>query len=226
MFFLLGLAAMLMWLGSQVMAFFFARHVQGDPQILHDVLPVALFGMVLMSVLGALRVEGVHFTAAEVDFLFSGPFSRRQLLLYKLSSGMLAWLFTALVFSMMLMCYASLWIAAFLGLFLTMAFMQLLSTALVLAGQALAQKVYSRARKIVLLAIIAVAVIAGACWVPTFFEQGIVETAHRVRQSAAWFWLMLPLEPFVRTISAEKIVPDLIGWRWQRRPSIWVFWRQ
>ena len=212
-FFLLGLAAVLMWLGPQVMmALVNAGQPRVDQQVLRDVLPLGMLGMVLMSILGATRVEGIHFTAAEVDFLFSGPFSRRQLLVYKLSSGVLAWLFGSLLFSIMLMRYANHWVAAFVGLFLAMAFMQLLTTAIVLAGQSLAEKFYTGARKIALAAVIGLAAIAVAWWLPALFERGFLETAHSVRQSAAWFWLMLPLEPFVRTIAAERIAPDMIGW--------------
>ncbi|MGD0517196.1 MAG: putative ABC exporter domain-containing protein, partial [Thermoguttaceae bacterium] len=87
-FFMLGLGTLLLWLGPQVMVMFVAGHApRVDPQMLRDVLPLVLFGVSLMAVLSAARMEGIHFTAAEVDFLFSGPFSRRQLLFYKLSSG-------------------------------------------------------------------------------------------------------------------------------------------
>jgi hypothetical protein len=194
------------------MMFFVAGNVRSDPQVLRDALPLLLLGLMLMSVLGAARVEGVNFTAAEVDFLFSGPFSRRQLLLYKLSSGLFSSLFASLFFSIILMRYASHWLGAFLGFYLIMVFNQLLSTALVLASQALSQRMYTRTRKAVLLIILGLAIIFAARWLPTFFDRGFQEVAHRVRESAAWFWLLMPLEPFVRTITAEKIVPDLIGW--------------
>ena len=83
-FFLLGLGAMLMWLGPQVMVFFVAGHAPVDPQVLRDVLPLVLLGLLLMSMLGAARMEGIHFTAAEVDFLFSGPFYAPATAVYKL----------------------------------------------------------------------------------------------------------------------------------------------
>jgi hypothetical protein len=212
-FFMLGLGTLLLWLGPQVMVMFVAGHApRVDPQMLRDVLPLVLFGVSLMAVLSAARMEGIHFTAAEVDFLFSGPFSRRQLLFYKLSSGMVASLFVALIFSMMLMRYASLWAAAFLGAFLTLVFIHLLTTALVLAGQALAQRMYTRARKAMMFVVLGAAIIFAARWLPAFFNRGFQEAAHGLCNSAVWFWLAMPLEPFVRTITAEKIMPDLIGW--------------
>jgi hypothetical protein len=211
-FFLLGLGAMLMWLGPQVMMLFGARHETVDLQALRDILPLVLLGLVLMSMLGATRVEGIHFTAAEVDFLFSGPFTRRQLLVYKLSSGVFAALFTALFFSIMLMRFASLWIAVFLGFFLTMVFMHLLTTALVLAGQSLAERIYTRTRKAMMFIILGFAVLVAARLLPAFLDKGFQEAASGMRGSAVWFWLTMPLEPFVRAISATRIFPDLIGW--------------
>ncbi|MGD0655880.1 MAG: putative ABC exporter domain-containing protein [Thermoguttaceae bacterium] len=212
-FFILGLGTLLLWIGPQFMIFFVAGHApHADLQVLRDVLPLALFGLSLMAVLSAARMEGIHFTAAEVDFLFSGPFSRRQLLFYKLSSGIVASLFVALIFSMMLMRYASLWTAAFLGAFLTIVFIQLLTTALVLAGQTLAQRMYTRARKAMMFVVLALAVIFAARWLFAFFDRGFHEAARGLLNSAVWFWLVMPLEPFVRTITAEKIMPDLIGW--------------
>ncbi len=146
-FFLLGLGVMLLWLGPQIMVFFVAHRTPMDAQVLHDVLPLVLLGLLLMSMLGSARMEGIHFTAAEVDFLFSGPFSRRQLLLYKLTSGVLAAFFTAMFFSIMMLRFAHLLTAVFLGFFLTMVFVHLLTTALVLAGQSLSERMYTRAQK-------------------------------------------------------------------------------
>jgi hypothetical protein len=99
-----------------------------------------------------------------------------------------------------------------LGAFLTLVFIHLLTTTLVLAGQALAQRMYTRARKAMMLVILALAVIFAARWLPVFFNRGFQEAAHGLLNSAVWFWLVMPLEPFVRTITAEKIMPDLIGW--------------
>ena len=54
---------------------------------LGSVVPAALLGLLLMALFTATRQEGIVFSPAEVDFLFSGPFTRRQLLFYKLFAG-------------------------------------------------------------------------------------------------------------------------------------------
>jgi hypothetical protein len=213
LFFILGLGMMLLWLGPQIAIAIAAPKARPtDAQALRDVLPLALLGFLLMSLLGASRTAGIHFTAAEVDFLFPGPFSRRQLLVYKLFSGAMGALFAALVFSVMLLRSASLWPAALIGSFLALIFMQLFSTAIVLAGQSLNERLYTRARKIVLYVVLGTAAIFAVNWCPTIFERGFQEAGRGLRGSAVWFWIVLPLEPFARTIAAERYVPDLIGW--------------
>ena len=210
-FFLFGLGAFLLWIGPQFLLLFI-QHGQSDPEVLRDVLPVGLFGLSLMAFLGGSRQEGICFTPAEVDFLFSGPFTRRNLLLYKLASGIVGSLFGALFISFVLMRYASHWLAAFVGAFLALVFVQFLTTLLVLIGQTMAQQIYTLARKAVLLVFFGLVIVIAARGLPTFFDRGFVEAAHVLRVSTFGYWLFLPLEPLVRTIVAERIFPDFIGW--------------
>ena len=46
--------------------------------------PLLLFAYCALTVLFASAEHGISFTPAEVQFLFSGPFSRRQVLAYKI----------------------------------------------------------------------------------------------------------------------------------------------
>src|SRR5437016_4012844 len=51
--------------------------------------PLLLFAYCALTVLFASAEQGVSFTPAEVQFLFSGPFSRRQVLAYKIAGNAL-----------------------------------------------------------------------------------------------------------------------------------------
>jgi hypothetical protein len=190
----------------------FIQRAPADPNTLHDVLPLGLLGLALMSLLGGTRQEGICFMPAEVDFLFPGPFTRRNLLLYKLTTGLTGTLFLSFFSSFMLMRFGSSWIAIFVGAFLAIVFVQFLTTLLVLFCQTMAQQAYTIARKAVLLAILGLLAAIAARWLPTAMDRSFVEAAHGLRESDLGRWLLLPLEPFVRTMTAERLFPDLIGW--------------
>ena len=76
----------------------------------------------------------ISFTPAEVDFLFPAPFHRRELLIYKLAKLFMGAVFMALFFSMSVLIYLNTWLAAFVGIFLTLAFTQLLALTVALVG--------------------------------------------------------------------------------------------
>src|SRR5579885_791965 len=75
-------------LGSVVVMTFVIRYVPETSRLAGSAgpyVPLLLLALFLQSVLG--RKSGaalLHFTPPEVEFLFAGPFHRRQLLLYKL----------------------------------------------------------------------------------------------------------------------------------------------
>lgn len=211
LFFLLGLAALALLIGPSLVAAAVGR-THHNPELLRNVLPAALLAFTLMSLLTGTREEGIRFSAAEVDFLFSGPFSRRQLLYYKLASGAGGSLLVSLFISVALLQYGSSWLAAFIGTCLAVNFMQLLTVGLALAGQRLGQSLYTRVRKLAVLAIVVLLVVLAARWLPVAMDQGPVEAVRRLRSSTAGFWLLAPLEPFSRAITAHRLLPDLLGW--------------
>ena len=90
----------------------------------------------------------ISFTPAEVDFLFPAPFHRRELLIYKLVKLFIGSVFMALFFSMSCLLYLNSWLSAFVGIFLTLVFTQLLALAVALAGQIVAEHAYTLTRKI------------------------------------------------------------------------------
>jgi hypothetical protein len=210
-FFVLGVGTIMLCVGPQVLLLFLKREPV-DPNTLRDVVPVGLLVMSLMALLGGTRQEGICFTPAEVDILFPGPFTRRHLLLFKLAGGLGGTLFASVFTSIMMMRYVNSWIATFVGLFLAVVFVQLLTTLLVLFCQTMAQQAYTVARKVVLFSILGLLGAIAVRWAPTMMSGGFVEAAHGLRESEVGRWLLLLFEPFVRTIAAERVIPDLVGW--------------
>lgn len=71
----------------------------------------------------------LHFKPAEVDFLFSGPYTRRQIISYKLAGLATGAIFMALILSLSLLPFLHLWATAFVGFFLASYFVMLFGTA-------------------------------------------------------------------------------------------------
>ena len=58
---------------------------------------LGLFGFCVLNLILASDERAVYFAPAEIEFLFSGPFRRRQLLLYKMVSGLFSSVLVALL---------------------------------------------------------------------------------------------------------------------------------
>lgn len=114
--------------------------------------PLLMLMMCLSSLLFS-QSRSVQFSPAEVDFLFPGPFTRRQLLVYKLLNGLGGSLIVATLLSVPFARMVPSWSAAFLGWLLALFFVQLLVMALALLSQAVAERVDSLARRALVVAL-------------------------------------------------------------------------
>ncbi len=103
--------------------------------------PAALFAFWLMTNLAGRMKGPLAFSPAEVDFLFPGPYTRRKLLTYKLLTNIIAALGLALLmplFSGGLFVVS--WPVAILGVWWTLAFMQMASVLVALVTESLASR--------------------------------------------------------------------------------------
>jgi Putative ABC exporter len=114
-------------------------------------LPMIILAFSLLIIFGPAGEMAIAFTPAEVDFLFPAPFERRELLNYKLAKLLLGSVFMAVIFSLSFLLYLNTWLSAFVGMFLTMAFTQLLALVMGLAGQIVAEHAYTKSRRAILL---------------------------------------------------------------------------
>lgn len=143
--------------------------------------------------------KAVAFTPGEVDMLFPGPFGRRELLVFKLTKSSLVALLTALIMSLPLVVYARSWLACFVGVYLTLLFIQFFSTAGVLLAQAMSRRIYSAIQRAVLILGLAVAVFVARNLV---IAHGGMHAIYDFGQSDLGRNLLAPFEPFGRAITA------------------------
>ncbi|HSU66566.1 MAG TPA: putative ABC exporter domain-containing protein [Tepidisphaeraceae bacterium] len=172
------------------------------PQRLRDVMPLVLAGVCVLTIVSSAGDKAIAFTAGEVDMLFPGPFSRRQLLFYKLLKSALAALLTGLFLSVFLLIYAGSWLGGYVGIVLTLLFIQLFSTAGVLLGQTIGQQAQSRVRRAVLI----IAVIGGLLVARHLITTGGgMQAVYRLRNTELGGNLLAPFDPFGRMITANTL---------------------
>jgi hypothetical protein len=205
-FLAIGLIVIVIWLGSGLMLAVAGRSAPTKgvpiPQRFAAVAPLALLGICVLTIVSSAGDKAIAFTPGEVDMLFPAPFTRRELLAYKLSKSTLAALLTALLMSLVLLRYADWWPACYVGVFFTLLFIQLFSTAGVLLGHAVGQRAHSLFQKIVLFGALIVALFVGRHWLST---HGGTEAFYHFKSSPVGRVILAPFDPFGRAITA----PDL-----------------
>ena len=144
--------------------------------------------------------------------MFPGPFERKHVLLYKIAKSAAAALVGSLVFSCFMLSRVYHWFAGYIAMVLAMIFLQLFSMTLVLLGQTIAERAFTRGRKI-LLALVAVAVALAIF--------GAVHDGSPLTREAILGWIrgsraaqvaLFPLAVFGQVATARRLTVDLPIW--------------
>jgi hypothetical protein len=190
---------------------FAPEYQRSDPNTVRTLAPLAILAFCLMSLLTA-PDKAINFQMAEVEFLFPGPFTRRQILLYKLLESAFVASYTALIFSLAFRYWSTWWIAGWIGIWLSLLFVQLLSMSVALLIQSIGERAYTLGRKLLLAALIVL--VGAALWqmAPSIRGLSWLELALEFRETTSGRILLAPFEPFGRTIAAETLVPEFILW--------------
>src|SRR5437773_3990536 len=199
LFLALGIVGFAIWLGTSLINAFLAKRPEPEKVMLY--FPLAMLGICVSNLASSAGDRAIAFTPAEVDFLFPGPFSRRQLLGYKLMRSALASLLTTTIFSMIFLRYTQSWLAGWLGFFLALQFLQLFSMAIVLIGQTIGERAYTRGRKFVLLAIALGAVAAILPALHEAREGGYLTLALKFRQSRIGNGMLAPFDIYGHVVT-------------------------
>ncbi|MDB5358356.1 MAG: hypothetical protein JWN24_4809 [Phycisphaerales bacterium] len=204
-FFAVGAAVFLLWLGPAVVVATKTRSPAQQTKIIdrvRTVMPMALLGICIVTAVTSAGDKAIAFTPGEVDQLFPGPFTRRELLAYKLIKSTLAAVLTGLILSLVMLQRAQWWPACFVGVFLSLLFVQWFSIAMVLGGQALGAAAYSRFRKLLMVATGIVVVVGLRTWMAEGYTRGEAALA-RFRDAPAVSIILAPLEPYAQAMTAD-----------------------
>jgi Putative ABC exporter len=215
LFLVLGGIMVLTWLGGMIVPLIVGmRGPRPDPENLRSFAPGVLLVLCLFTVMRG-GEQAIAFAPAEVDLLFAGPFTRRQLLAYKLLAQALGTAATAAFFLIWLAPLATLLVAVYLGTVLALLFLQMVSLAVMQISQTVEAAAYSRGRKLLLWAVvIALAIGLGqaALAAQAAAEEGWLAVWQQFQQSMWGRLLLAPFDVFGRAMSAQRVWPDFLMW--------------
>ncbi len=183
-----------------------------DPSGVRAAAPVAILGFCLMNLFASAGERAVSFSAAEVDFLFPGPFTRRQLLTYKLVKTGVGGMLSALLFGLILSRYAGTFWGHVIGIWLTFQFMQMLAMTFALVQATLGERVFAAGRWWLLAALLAavVAVVAPRAWANRNMTASAI--GRTLRESPAGRVALAPFAVYGNAITTPRLFPDALRW--------------
>lgn len=207
--FVLGLALIAAWMAPAV--YMAARGERGDIDQFRAFVPLGMLGMCMLSLITSAGERAIYFSPGEVEFLFPGPFGRREILAYKLLGTILNVTIGSLFFSLMALRYSEMWTAAYIGVVLSFVFIQYLTMAALLVGESFSQRAYTKWRKAVVYAIGALVAVAAGRIMAARGEARTGNFVELLRESPWLAYLLMPFEPFARVMTSASVL-ELAQW--------------
>jgi len=188
--------------------------IQGGPEQLRGqfarLMPVGLLAACLLTVFTS-SGPAIHFSPSEINLLFSGPFSRRALLLYKTGFYVFGALLSSVLITLLVPAFTYSLLATFLGAFLTLMFIQLFSAVIGLLGQWLLGYCHVPLRRSHVIMLSAV-IMAALVWYLASTSNGLAGALVLFQSSLMGTLVLAPFAVFVHIFLAPSIYPDLLGW--------------
>jgi hypothetical protein len=177
-----------------------------------EAVPVAMLFFVVMNVVTSLGERALYFSPSDVDILFPAPFSRRQILVYKILGSVTAAVFIGLISPAGLARLIRSWPAAALGCFLAWLMIGSLTMCAQLVAQTVGEQAFTRTRKLVLGGVLAAAALALGQAASQGLDGPWLETLLRIRHALAAEIVLAPFVPVAKIMSAGELAPDALGW--------------
>jgi hypothetical protein len=204
---ILGALLFLLWFSSMAVGAAFQR--PRSPDEILSILPLYLTAFALLPLVMGVDDRAISFTPAEIDFLFPGPFSRRDLVLYKMVKLAIGSAAGGVFFALVLRQNASTFLSGLAGAVLALLFINLLTTIVALARDALQESVYTSIRRLATAALIAL--VGGAVWLAT---RSGAPTLQGIRELADTTPIRIALAParlFAHVFASASLL-EAIPW--------------
>ena len=166
-------------------------------------MPLSMFGLSLLTVLMTTGPT-FHFSPNEINFLFTGPFRRRDLIIYKFAAYLAGVTLSSLFVTLLLQPEAAQALSVFIATVLTLVFVQLNSAAISMGGHALEGSSFAKFRWPVtaMLCALAAATLLYAWVVP---DLGIIELLSDFRHSWIGTIILIPYIVFAELFVAQSV---------------------
>ncbi|HEY1067986.1 MAG TPA: putative ABC exporter domain-containing protein, partial [Pirellulales bacterium] len=184
---------------------------QVTPEWLRAIVPVALLAACVMTVLLG-EDKAIRFVPAEVDFLFPAPFTRRELVLYKLGENIVGAGAAGLFFFVWLVPYMPVPLACLLGAFLSLLFIQLFQIVTVLLFEMAGAKLASMNRGWAVGAVIVLLAVMSVPAIEVWRSPNPLETWNAFRATTFGQIVFAPFNVFANLVTAEQLFPDVLIW--------------
>jgi hypothetical protein len=198
---------------NPILSYFLGLGGEDRPQSLDRMQYVgtlSLFGYCVLTLLLSSHERAIYFSPAEVNFLFSGPFTRRQLLAYKIVAAFFTCLVSGLFMMVFTISHGAWPPAAYLGVVLTLFFLSLFGMAVSLIGNTLGARANTRRRQLVLAGLLALVLAVGLSLGRNLVPASWDELLERVQASPVLQGVLMPLSWFVKATTAQALWPDLV----------------
>jgi hypothetical protein len=197
----------LLWFGN--FAVWTAFGTAMDPRDTLMLLPAILTALALVPILLGNDDRALAFTPAEIDFLFPGPFSRRDLVLSKLLRITLGALLGSIFFGMAFRRFAA-WVPlSFVGAALALVFVNLLTTVVALVRDTVRERWYNLARFGALVLLLGAA--GGVVWYTSTMEAPTLADFRALGESTPVRVVLAPARVFAHVFASRGIV-EAVPW--------------
>lgn len=177
-----------------------------DPAVVHRIGGPGILVFCVLIVVTAGIKPPILFTPAEIQFLFCGPFTRRQLLTYKLLSQFLMTIPFGLFMAIMFRDAAGTYLTAVAGALLIFTFMQLFGLAVNFTASYFSALAYNRFRKIVLFAVLGGLIIGGVLLFQRHSAGGnVIQTLKAIEQQPVVHRLLTPFRWYSQVLTARNL---------------------
>ncbi|GGE61572.1 hypothetical protein [Actibacterium pelagium] len=180
-----------------------------SPQI-RTFMPLAMLGMSLLTVV-LTTGPTFHFSPTEINFLFTGPFRRRDLILYKFSAYVAGVTLSSALITPFAQAQTGSALSAFVASLLTLTFVQLNSAVIGMAGQALEGSRFARYRWPAI-ALLFTAAVATALYAWVTPDRSVFDLLTEFRHSWIGTIILIPYIVFAELFVAPSLFPHLALW--------------